>query len=171
MVLPGHSEPPTTHPGRKPGWSPGLPWEVRWHQHPLLQDPRAPQTTLRQLSPRQPSGSHASCGQRALLTQGHQDPIVFPHDLLVELPLVCVQPFPLLQGEVHSHVFKGHQPLGNKAPWPLSFPDLGERQGHTPMKTGQEITSVGSGLTLQCGAHGDTAQHPITGEPTNAQWN
>lgn len=27
-----------------------------WHQHPLLQDPWAPHTTLRQLSPRQPSG-------------------------------------------------------------------------------------------------------------------
>lgn len=30
---------------------------------------------------------------------------------------------------------------------------------------------MGSGLALQCGAHGDTAQHPITGKPTNAQWN
>ena len=54
-----------------------------------------------------------------LLTLGHQDPIVLLHDILVKVPLACIQPLPLLQREIHSHVFKGDQPLENKEPWPL----------------------------------------------------
>ena len=79
--------PPGHAPTEKPAWSLGLPLEVGWLQQPLLRVPAALETS-QTAKPLASMGRNASHGPKALLTQGHQDPVVFLHDFLVELPLL-----------------------------------------------------------------------------------
>jgi hypothetical protein len=48
---------------------------------------------------------------RLELTQEHQAAVGFQHHIPVQGPLSSVQVLPLLQGEVHGYILKGHQPL------------------------------------------------------------
>lgn len=65
---------------------------------------------------------------------------VFQHYMAVQGPLSCIQERPLLLGEVHSHVLKGHQARRCICQWPgRRGPNLqwgrgttGGRPGHSP---------------------------------------